>query len=101
MASPNLQLNDPVASRQLHEISQYSQDIRYKPGKENLTADALSRPEGVPPGQAYCPQIDVIAATKQIVTTELSPNKILQSQQHCQEIKNLHEDEESGQLKKM
>ena len=29
MSSPNLQHNDPVAARQLHEIAQYSQDIRY------------------------------------------------------------------------
>ena len=77
MNSPNFQTNDPVATRQLLEISQYSHDVRYKPGKSNLTADALSRPEvlrrpkEVPPGDAYCPEPDVIAAAKFIVTNQL------------------------------
>ena len=31
--APNLQVNDPIASRQLLEISQYTYDIRFKPGK--------------------------------------------------------------------
>ena len=84
MAAPNLQHHDPVAARQLHEIAQYTQDIRYKPGKQNLTADALSRPAGVPPGQAYCPEIDVIAAIKTLVTDQLSPTNILQEQLACQ-----------------
>ena len=89
MASPNLQVNDPVASRALSEIAQYSQDIRYKPGKLNLLADALSRPSGTPPGLAYCPEVDVVASVKKLVTTELAPSKILQAQEGCQSIQNL------------
>ena len=38
MSSPSFQTNDPVATRQLLEISQYTHDIRYKPGKQNQTA---------------------------------------------------------------
>ena len=86
MASPNLQVNDPVASRALSEIAQYSQDIRYKPGKLNLLADALSRPSGTPPGLAYCPEVDVVASVKKLVTTELAPSKILQAQEGCQSM---------------
>ena len=55
MTSPNLQVNDPIASRQLLEISQYTYDIRYKPGKANLTADQLSRPAGTPMGMHIVP----------------------------------------------
>ena len=63
MTAPNLQTNDPVASRQLLEISQYTYDIRYKPGKLNLTADMLSRPIGTPVGDAYRPSVtDAVAA---------------------------------------
>merc|ERR1711994_568804 len=53
--APNLQVNDPVATRQLLEISQYTYDIRFKPGKMNLTADQMSRPSGTPMGDAYRP----------------------------------------------
>ena len=88
MQSPNLAPNDPVATRALLEIAQYSHDIRYKPGKANLTADALSRPESVPPGDAYCPERDVIAAAKEIITTELLPANIYKEQAICQEIQN-------------
>ena len=88
MQAPNLQPNDPVATRALLEIAQYSHDIRYKPGKHNLTADALSRPPSVPPGDAYCPEVDCVAAAKQIVTTELQPNNIYKEQGSCQEIAN-------------
>ena len=63
MTAPNLSVNDPIAARQLQEISQHTYDIRYKPGKDNLTADAMSRPPGVPVGEAYRPQIDALKQT--------------------------------------
>ena len=63
MTAPNLQVNDPIATRQLLEISQYSYDVRYKPRNVNLTADQLSRPNGVPLGDAYTSD-DVISAVK-------------------------------------
>ena len=73
MSNPNFQPNDPVATRALLEISQYTHDIRFKPGKLNHSADTLSRPSSIPPGDAYCPEPDVIAAAKEIVTVELQP----------------------------
>merc|ERR1711923_373006 len=88
MASPNFVSNDPIATRALLEISQYSHDIRYKPGKENVTADALSRPSNIPPGDAYCPESDVVAAAKELVTNELGPEQIFQAQSEDQETAN-------------
>ena len=88
MNSPTFQTNDPVATRQLMEISQYSHDVRYKPAKFNLTADALSRPPDVPPGNAYCAEVDAVTISKQLVTTELHPSKILDAQTRCAETKN-------------
>lgn len=84
ITAPALQQNDPVASRQLLEISNFTHDIRFKPGKYNLTADQMSRPIGVPPGNAYVP--DSIASLKQIITEEISPFKIVQEQQKCPEL---------------
>ena len=65
ITSPSLQVNDPIASRQLLEISQYTYDIRFKPGKQNLKADQMSRPEGVPMGDAYTSSYDAISALKE------------------------------------
>ena len=70
------------------EIAQFTHDIRYKPGKANLQADELSRPKEVPPGDAYCPQFDTIAACKKLITNELKPEEIRKAQAHCPNIKN-------------
>ena len=86
--APNLQVNDPIASRQLLEIAQYTYDIRYKPGKDNLTADEMSRPLHVPQGDAYRPEIDTIAAIKQLFTNEITPTIIKQHQATSQQIQN-------------
>ena len=88
MASPNFQTNDLVATRQLLEISQYSHDIRYKPGKFNVTADTLSRPSNVKPGDAYCPEVDQIAAIKQLITTQLTPQNIYNEQAKSKDVEN-------------
>ena len=53
-----------------------------------MTADALSRPPSIPPGDAYCPEQDVVAAAKLIVTTELTPQNILKAQAACGEVIN-------------
>ena len=67
-----------MASRQLLEIAQFTHDIRYKPGKLNLTADQMSRPHGVPPGDAYCPQIDSVASLKEL--PNITPTEIIHHQ---------------------
>ena len=87
----NLQTNDPVATRQLLEISQYSYDVRYKPGKINLTADQLSRPNNVPVGDAYKPSLDsldTIAAVKETMT-DIKPLDIFKAQSTCPEVKDI------------
>ena len=88
MANPNFVSNDPVATRALLEISQYTHDIRYRPGKAHLSADALSRPDSVPPGDAYMPEVDAIAAAKELITLELQPEQILLHQNKSDEVKN-------------
>ena len=86
MTSPNFQVNDPVATRALLEISQYSHDVKFKAGKFNVTADALSRPHNIPPGDAYCAEPNVVAAAKELVTTELQPQNIFAAQAQCKEV---------------
>ena len=87
MTAPSLQVNDPIASRQLLEIAQYTYDIRYKPGKTNLTADQMSRPFGVPMGDAYCPSINVesISSLKPSMP-DITPLKILEHQSKSEDI---------------
>ena len=80
MAAPHLAVNDPVAARQLLEISQHTYDIRYKPGKANLTADAMSRPPGTPLGEAYQTSYDVAALKETMV--DITPLDIFQHSFH-------------------
>ena len=66
---------------------------RYKPGKINLTADQLSRPVGVPLGDAYRPSYDSIAgvqvnAVKQTMT-DIKPDKIKEEQAKSEEVKDI------------
>ena len=49
--SNDLQAHDPLAQNAINEISQFTSDIRFKPGKEIPVADWLSRPEGRPIGE--------------------------------------------------
>ena len=86
----------------LLEIAQYTRDIRYKPGKINLTADQLSRPVGTPLGDAYLPDVDLVAdgdkdgpvpassvnAVKETMTN-ITPLKLKQAQAQSTEINNL------------
>ena len=51
--SPNLQKHDAVASNAISEISQWTSDIRHKPGKDLLVPDLLSRPFPQPVAKAY------------------------------------------------
>ena len=47
-ASPDLQPHDPQAINAINEISQFTSDIRHKPGREIPIADWLSRPDCQP-----------------------------------------------------
>ena len=90
MAAPHLAVNDPIAARQLQEISQHTYDIRFKPGKVNLTADAMSRPPGVPLGDAYRPAADdaasfEVAALKETLV-DITPQDIYQAQAESKEV---------------
>merc|ERR1711978_35763 len=51
--SPELQGHDPKALNAINEVSQFCNDIRYKPGKDLLVPDMLSRPFGTPLGSNY------------------------------------------------
>ena len=44
---------DVVAQNHIQEICQWTQDVRFLPGKVNSMADQLSRPPHVPIGTAY------------------------------------------------
>ena len=98
ITAPILQVNDPIAQRQLLEISQYSYDIRYKPGKANVTADQMSRPAGVPIGDAYNSiNLDTIAAVKKTMT-DITPLTILQHQSKSTEIENIVQGKHSPRI---
>ena len=53
--TPELQIHDPKALNAINEISQWTSDIRYKPGKELLVPDLLSRPFGMLPSTDFFP----------------------------------------------
>ena len=69
MRAENPQPHDAIAMNAINEIGQWTSDIRYKPGKELLVADWLSRPHDVPIGTAY--QSDVCVQTN--AETEILP----------------------------
>ena len=56
--TPELQIHDPKALNAINEISQWTSDIRYKPGKDLIVPDLLSRPFGVTSleGKSVSPQ---------------------------------------------
>ena len=49
MKRPQLQQNDPQATRQLLEISQFTSDVQHISGSKNVTADFLTRCNFSPP----------------------------------------------------
>ena len=50
---PSSQVHNPIASNQISEICQWTNDIRFLEGKSNVVADWLSRPPETPFGTAY------------------------------------------------
>ena len=104
-ANPNLQAHDAVAMNALNEIAQWTNDIRYRPGKELLVPDLLSRPfrqlgnnhllqpspaledqEEVEP-EYVSPQV-TLAALEEVSLNVVSPSKISEEQKTCQDVKN-------------
>ena len=59
----------------------------------------MSRPAHVPPGDAYRPEVDTVAAAKQIVKFELHPTKIRQEQANDLEITHLMMGKHSPKIK--
>ena len=81
----NLQLHDAVALNAINEISQWTNDIRHKPGKDLLVPDLLSRPFGSahqvqpdPDGTdpPYAPPEKTLAALEEVCLNAVSPSKI-------------------------
>merc|ERR1712015_330049 len=89
-ASPNLQLYDSVALNAINEIAQHTSDIRYRPGKELLVPDMLSRPFGgsePAPTSQYVQPWDTVSAIQKVVMDSLRPAELATAQQSCQWIK--------------
>ena len=111
-ASPESQLHDPVALNAITEISQITTDIQYKPGKDLLMPDLLSRPsapfngesmpesgssssspvssQSIQTGSAspqYVQPLDTIAALQGLSLTELSLPELAKAQQACPDVK--------------
>ena len=51
--NPSSQAHDTIASNQISENCQWTNDVRFLEGKSNVVADWLSRPPEVPLGTAY------------------------------------------------
>ena len=75
----------------------WTNDIRYKPGKDLIVPDLLSRPPDTPIGTAY--QLDpdgespeyiaphlTVAALEEVALNVVSPQKIAQDQEICQDV---------------
>ena len=85
--NPVSQAHDPIASNQISEICQWTNDIRFWEGKSNVVADWLSRPPETPLGTSYqLPSEEV--ATLEGVKLELVDSKELASEQRkCPNLK--------------
>ena len=81
--NPSSQSHDPIASNQISEICQWTNDVRFLEGKSNVVADWLSRPPEVPLGTAYqLPKREEIAAIENKgVKLEVMDNEQLVAEQ--------------------
>ena len=86
--SPVVQPHDPIAANQIHEVCNWTQDIRYLQGKSNFVADLLSRPNA-PMGAAYrMPSAEQEVASMETLTLETVSHKALaEAQKTCPEVK--------------
>ena len=91
----DLQVHDSVAINALNEIGQWISDIRYRPGKELVVPDLLSRPPNSP-GTAY--QLDpdeveyvspdkTMAALEGVALNIINPQNLAEAQKSCPEVK--------------
>ena len=83
----------------INEIAQSTSDIRYKPGKELLMPDMLSRPFGVPIGKnyditsdpdddpEYVSPVATLAALEEVALRVVSPQALSDAQSSCPEVK--------------
>ena len=110
--SPDLQPHDPQARNAINEISQFTTDIRHKPGKDIPVADWLSR-EGCQPIRSesvnatlsekqrsfasefnsfHSPEVDYVhpdvtlAALEEVALQTLCPAKLAEEQKTCPEV---------------
>ena len=85
----------------INEISQWTCDIRHKPGKDLIVPDLLSRPSGIPVGSAYTVQGDelppdpayvppaaTLAALEEVALNVVSPSSIAEGQKKCPDVLN-------------
>ena len=70
----------------LLEIAEYTTDIRHKPGKANNVADALSRPNGLDPGN---PVATAVEETVETSLTTLDFEELAKAQATDQEIQRI------------
>ena len=83
--NPDLQLYDPITINWMNEIGMHTHDIRYVEAKNNVLADALSRPHDVPLGEAYKTP-ETIHSIDRITTEMISLESIRQAQQTCPDV---------------
>merc|ERR1712015_140512 len=85
-ASSNLQLHDTVALNAINEIAQHTSDIRYRPGKELLVPDMLSRPFGgsePATSSVYVQPRDTWAAIAAVKMDSLKVPNLAKAQEAC------------------
>ena len=98
--NPDLQAHDPVALNAINEIVQHTSDIRFRPGKQLIVADLLSRPFGLE-GQKFAspmakepeyvaPEL-TLAALQEVSLSVVSPEAIAEDQKNCPDVK-LHQE---------
>ena len=91
--NPDLQKHDTVAMNALNEIAQWTSDIRYKPGKELLVPDLMSRPFGlgtahqVQSDPEYIPPSETLAALQEVALNIVTPSSIAEAQKSCDDVK--------------
>ena len=108
--NPNAQCHDNVAYNHLMEVSQFTADVRYLPGRQNCIADLMSRPSQEVMGTNHKVQVqdeeelvgavsahDVAAVTRRAAQQPLQPAEVVnletvdhlalaQAQQDCPDV---------------